>query len=82
MAKKKSRTAAPKKQEKENGTLAESLDNDVLVKLKAAKKEMTAILEKEEEDRQEKIRKERIEREKNKSFAELLDEYGDSGSKY
>ncbi|MGG0668281.1 YqkE family protein [Sporosarcina koreensis] len=82
MAKKKSRTATPVKQENDNATLSEALDNDVLLKLKAAKKEMTAKIEAEEKERQEKLRRERIEREKNKSFAELLDEYGDSGTKY
>lgn len=82
MAKKKSRTVTPIKQENEKATLSEALDNDVLLKLKAAKKELTAKIEAEEEERQEKLRRERIEREKNKSFAELLDEYGDSGKKY
>ncbi|MFC5603192.1 YqkE family protein [Sporosarcina koreensis] len=82
MARKKSRTATPKKREDEKATLSEALDNDVLLKLKAAKKEMTAKIEADEAERQEKLRKERIEREKNKSFAELLDEYGDSDSKY
>ncbi|MGN7386692.1 YqkE family protein [Sporosarcina sp. SAFN-015] len=82
MAKKKSRTATPVKQENDKATLSEALDNDVLLKLKAAKKELTAKIEAEEEERQEKLRRERIEREKNKSFAELLDEYGDSGKKY
>lgn len=82
MAKKKTRTKAPVKQENERVTLSETLDNDILMKLKAAKKEMTAKIEADEAERQEKLRQERIEREKNKSFAELLDEYGDSGTKY
>lgn len=82
MAKKKSRTAAPVKRENEKATLSEALDDDILVKLKAAKKEMTAKIEAEEAEHQEKLRRERIEREKNKSFAELLDEFGDSGSKF
>lgn len=82
MAKKQTRTKTPVKQENEKATLSETLDNDILMKLKAAKKEMTAKIEEEEAARQEKLRQERKEREKNKSFAELLDEYGDSGSKY
>jgi len=82
MVKKKSKAAAPIKQQNENATLSEALENDILLKLKAVKKEMTAKIEAEEAERQEKIRIERIEREKNKSFAELLDEYGDGGSKY
>ena len=82
MAKRKTRTVTSRKQENEKPTLSDALDNDVLLKLKEAKKEMTAKLEAEEADRQEQLRRERREREKNKSFAELLDEYGDSGSKF
>lgn len=82
MAKKKTRTKAPVKQENEKATLSEALDNDILMKLKAAKTEMTEKIAEEEAERQEKLKRERAEREKNKSFAELLDEYGDDGSKY
>lgn len=82
MAKKKTRTGTHMKKENEKATLSDALDNDILIKLKEAKKEMAAKLEAEEAERQEKLRRERIEREKNKSFAELLDEYGDSGTKY
>lgn len=82
MAKKKAKSATPVKREDEKATLSEALGNDVLLKLIAAKKEMTAKIEAEEAERQEKLRRERIEREKNKSFAELLDEFGDSGTKY
>lgn len=82
MAKKKLRTATPVKKENEKATLSDALDNDILMKLKADKKEMTAKIEAEEAEHQEKLRLERIEREKNKSFAELLDEYGDGGTKY
>lgn len=82
MAKKKSRTASPVKKENDKATLSDALDNDILMKLKAAKKEMTAKIQAEEAEHQEKLRLERIEREKNKSFAELLDEYGDGGTKY
>jgi hypothetical protein len=82
MAKRKTRTITSRKQENEKPTLSDALDSDVLMKLKEAKKEMTAKLEAEEANRQEQLRRERLEREKNKSFAELLDEYGDSGSKF
>ena len=82
MAKKKARTTTPSKQEYEKPTLSDALDSDILMKLKAAKKEMTAKIEAEESERQEQLRRERLKREKNKSFAELLEEYGDSGSKF
>lgn len=82
MAKK--RRQAKRQMKKETATLSvsDALDDDVLSKLKAAKQELTKIEVKEEEKRQEKLRQERKEREKNKSFAELLDEYGDMGTKY
>lgn len=69
---------------KENSavTLSDALDEDVLAKLKAAKTALTKVAEENEEQRQEKLRKERKEREKNKSFEELLNEYGDIGEKY
>ncbi|WP_252503500.1 DUF3886 domain-containing protein [Sporosarcina sp. Marseille-Q4943] len=82
MSKKKARTATPVKQESQKATLSEALDNDIVLKLKAAKKEMAAKIEAEEAEHQEKLRRERVEREKNKSFAELLEEYGESGTKY
>ncbi|MDW0115629.1 YqkE family protein [Sporosarcina thermotolerans] len=83
MAKKKTKKQlSPKKQENEKATLMDSLDNDIVDKLKEAKKELLASAQAKEEERLEKIRKEKLEREKNKSFAELLDEYGDSGSKF
>ncbi len=82
MAKRKTRTITSRKQENEKPTLSDALDSDVLMKLKEAKKEMTAKLEAEEANRQEQLRRERLEREKNKSFAELLEEYGESGSKF
>lgn len=62
--------------------LADTLDEDMLAQLKAAKKELTKVEQKEEKERQKQLRLEREEREKNKSFEELLEEYGDIGSKY
>lgn len=63
-------------------SLSDALNEDVLSQLKAAKKELTKIEQVEEKEKQEQIRRERKEREKNKSFEELLEEYGDQGSKY
>ncbi|WP_172369637.1 YqkE family protein [Sporosarcina jiandibaonis] len=63
-------------------TLSDSLDDDMLAKLKSVKTELTTVEREKEEIRQEKLRLERKEREKNKSFAELLNEYGDVGTKY
>ena len=70
------------KQNSEGLTLSDALDDNILAKLKAAKKELTAVERENEEKRQEQIRYERKQREKNKSIEELLDEYGDTGSKF
>lgn len=82
MAKKRRHQQRQTKEEKATLSVSDALNEDVLLKLKAAKQELTKMEVKEEEQRQEKLRKERKEREKNKSFAELLDEYGDMGIKY
>lgn len=73
-----------KKNQKENTALnlSDALDEDVLAQLKATKRELSKVEEKEEQERQKQLRLERKEREKNKSFEELLEEYGDIGSKY
>ncbi|GAB0166966.1 YqkE family protein [Lysinibacillus sp. CTST325] len=63
-------------------TLADQLGGDVLAKLKAAKQDLTAKEQAAEEERQAKLAFERKQREKNKSFEELLNEYGDKGSKF
>lgn len=65
----------------ESPTLADSLNEDVLAKLKAAKKELSIVEQEKEKKRQEQIRRERKEREDNKSFEELLDQYGGLGPK-
>lgn len=57
-------------------TLADALNADVLAKLKATKKELSIVEQEKEKKRQEQIRRERKEREDNKSFEELLDQYG------
>lgn len=83
MAKKK-RTSQPSssKADQEQLTIADTLGDDILQQLKEAKKQLTDKEQSELEAERERKRKERIEREKNKNFAELLDEYGDKGSKY
>ncbi|MFJ7730281.1 YqkE family protein [Lysinibacillus sp. NPDC097231] len=63
-------------------TLADQLGGDVLAKLKAAKQDLTAKEQAAEEERQAKLAFERKQREKNKTFEELLNEYGDKGSKF
>lgn len=68
--------------ENESLTLSDALGDDVLAKLKAAKQQLSAAEQVKEEQRQEQILQERKEREKNKSFGELLDEYGYGGSKF
>ncbi|WP_342575417.1 YqkE family protein [Solibacillus sp. FSL K6-1781] len=63
-------------------TLADQLGGDVLAKLKAAKQEMMADEKAKEEERLAKAAFERKQREKNMSFEELLNQYGDKGSKF
>ncbi|MHA6261184.1 DUF3886 domain-containing protein [Sporosarcina sp. CAU 1771] len=82
MKKRKKQVARPKAKENDSLTLSDALGDDILEKLKLAKKELKDVENKKEEQRQEEIRRERKEREKNKSFEELLNEYGDSGSKF
>ncbi|MGE7023174.1 YqkE family protein [Solibacillus cecembensis] len=63
-------------------TLADQLGGDVLAKLKAAKKDMLAQEKVQEEERIAKAAFDRKQREKNMSFEELLDQYGNKGSKF
>ncbi|OEC02287.1 hypothetical protein GY31_08350 [Lysinibacillus sphaericus] len=63
-------------------TLADQLAGDVLAKLKAAKQDLSAKEQAVEEERQAQLAFERKQREKNKTFEELLNEYGDKGSKF
>lgn len=86
MAKKRKQPVRPVKKEDATLTLSDSLGDDVLEKLKAAKKELSdqekSKAEAVEKERVKQIRKEREEREKNKSFEELLNEYEGTGDKY
>ncbi len=63
-------------------TLADQLGGDVLAKLKAAKQELVASEAAKEEERIAKEKFERKQREKNMSFEELLNQFGDKGSKF
>lgn len=71
-----------KEQKDEKLTLQDQLNGDVLEKLKLAKKELVAKEQQVQEEKAAQLVFERKQREKNKSFAELLDEYGDRGSKF
>ena len=85
MAKKKktaAKPASPSYEQKEQASLADALSGDVLAKLKLAKKELTDEATKKEEERQVQAAFERKQREKNMSFEELLEQYGDKGSKF
>lgn len=82
MAKKKQTPAAQSYDKKEQVTLKDQLGGDVLAKLQQAKQ---GLVEKEEQQAKavvEQKRKEKKEREKNMSFEELLNLYGDKTSKY
>lgn len=63
-------------------TLADQLGGDVLAKLRAAKQQMVVDEQAKEEERIAKAKFERKQREKNMSFEELLNQYGDQGSKF
>lgn len=80
--KKGQKQAGESKQEKESLTLADQLGGDVLAKLKEAKQSLVNEEQKKEEERQARLAFERKQREKNMSFEEMLEKYGDKGSKY
>ena len=84
MAKKKqTQRKQPAKSQTEQGhTLSDQLNSDVLEKLKQAKKNLQDVEREQEEERQAQELFERKQREKNKSFEELLDDYGMKGTKY
>lgn len=77
MAKKKQHgNKQPIRSEREQGnTLSDQLQGDVLAKLKLAKKQLQDAERLQEEERQAQSEFDRKQKEKNKSFAELLDEY-------
>ncbi|PID02871.1 MULTISPECIES: YqkE family protein [unclassified Sporosarcina] len=63
-------------------SLSDLVSDDMLAKLKGMKREMKVEEEIKLEQEKEKRIQERKEREKNKSFEELLEEYGYDGTKY
>ena len=68
--------------QKEAVTLKDQLGSDVLEKLKLTKSSLTKEIEEKEAERQAKLAFERKQKEKNMCFEELLEKYGDSGSKF
>ncbi|MET0787586.1 MAG: YqkE family protein [Paenisporosarcina sp.] len=84
MAKKKQprRNQPASSTEKAKESYSDHLNVDVLEKLKMAKKELQEAEKVKEEEREAQLQFERVQREKNKSFEELLDEYGMKGNKY
>lgn len=63
-------------------TISDTLDEDIVHQLHEKKKSLLVDEAKREQQRQEQRKHEMKEREKNKSFEQLLAEYGDEGSKY
>ncbi|CEA04703.1 hypothetical protein BN1050_02098 [Metalysinibacillus saudimassiliensis] len=83
MAKKRGqKVAGTVKKQDDAVTIADQLGGDMLEKLAQMKKDLTKQEEQQAIEREEQLRRERKEREKNKTFEELLDEYGDMGSKF
>ncbi|WJY28647.1 YqkE family protein [Sporosarcina trichiuri] len=83
MSKKRTSSQKPAgKQDDGNLTLADALGDSVLSKLKQAKTELSQKAAQEEEEKKQRAIRERQEREANKSFAELLDEYDGPARKY
>ncbi|SDO23928.1 Protein of unknown function [Psychrobacillus sp. OK028] len=84
MAKKKQKQqqVKPVKQVEEGNSLSDQLSTDILAKLKETKQQLVTAEQQKEEERQAQLAFEKKEKEKNKSFEELLDEYGFGGSKF
>lgn len=79
LAKKKQRQqqqVKPAKQVEEGNSLSDQLSSDILAKLKETKNQLVSAEQEKEEERQALLAFEKKEKEKNKSFEELLDEYG------
>ncbi|WP_395940849.1 YqkE family protein [Bacillus sp. FJAT-22090] len=84
LAKKKQRQqqVKPVASKEEGNGLFDQLSSDVLAKLKETKKQLVAEEQEKEEERQAQLAFEKKQKEKNKTFAELLDEHGYGGSKF
>ena len=80
--KKQKQQVKPTVQKEETNTLSDQLSSDLLAKLKETKQQLVAVEQEKEEERQAQLVFERKQKEKNKSFEELLDEYGFGGSKF
>ncbi|WP_370447834.1 YqkE family protein [Kurthia zopfii] len=63
-------------------TLKDQLNDDVLSKLKMAKQSLVTEAKEKEEERQAKAAFDKKQKEKNMSFEELLNQYGNQGSKF
>lgn len=81
MAKKK-KTDTPQFNEEKPMTLKDQLESDLVEKLNQAKKQLEEKEKQKEKERKAQLERERKQREKNMSFEELLEKYGDKGSKY
>lgn len=73
---------SPSYNEKEQVTLKDQLSSDVLSKLQQAKSSLVEELAKKEQAEKKRLAEERKQNEKNMSFEELLEKYGDLCSKY
>ena len=86
MAKNKKKIGLANKQNAQSNsdelTLQDQLNSDVLAKLKLAKKSLVEEAQAKEAEREAQLVFERKQREKNMSFEELLEKYGDNGSKF
>lgn len=82
MAKKKQQQQTPSYEKKEQLSLKDQLGGDVLAKLQQAKQGLVEQEEKQAKALAEQKKQERKQREKNMSFEELLNAYGDKGSKF
>jgi len=75
-------TQSTTKQSDERLTLKDQLSESVFTKLLETKSSLTAEQQRREEEEQAKKLFEKKQREKNMSFEELLDQYGEKGSKF
>lgn len=82
MAKQKQQKRKPQKKEDDRLTLQDSLNQDILSKLKQAQQDLKAEEESRKLQEEERKREERRQREKNKSFEELLNESSMDWQKY
>lgn len=84
MKKKKKHTQNHRQVEKQDDslTLKDQLSEDIFSKLQAAKTALSEEQKKKEEEEHARKLFEKKQREKNMSFEELLEQYGDKGSKF